>query len=206
VSYWNSADMLWMDGKGADGQGPCATDRPGACGKSTKFSNFSVAAIPGTMCKAKLTNQQPAEPDLVDLVTDAPAEESTAAATTTTFLATEDTADEAGSFAVPIQAVGALGFLAGALSMGIVFLRSHGLHPGQAIAAGASKTDPAKLQQPCEPQGYPAKLRQPCESCRYEPDGIGARYARSDPTASIMDCIHMSLHFVSEREKWGIGH
>merc|ERR1712109_183424 len=94
VSYWNSADMLWMDGKGADGQGPCATDRPGACGKSTKFSNFSVAAIPGTMCKAKLTNQQPAEPDLVDLVTDAPAEESTAAATTTTFLATEDTADE----------------------------------------------------------------------------------------------------------------
>jgi hypothetical protein len=119
VSYWNSADMLWMDGKGQDGQGPCATDRPDDCGKSTKFSNFSVSAIPGTMCKAKLTNQQPAEPDLVDLVTDAPTDESnTAAAATTTLLAT---ADE-GAGAITMQVVGFLGFLGGALSMGIVFV------------------------------------------------------------------------------------
>merc|ERR1719320_2260099 len=58
-----------MDGKGADGQGPCARDSPDFCGQRTKFSNFSVAAIPGTACKAKLTDQRPAEPDLV--VTDA---------------------------------------------------------------------------------------------------------------------------------------
>merc|ERR1719468_1493264 len=84
VSYWNSADMLWMDGKGSDGQGPCARDRPDECGKRTKFSNFSVAAIPGTACKAKLTYQQPAEPDL--LVTDAPEARTTTITTPTTTM------------------------------------------------------------------------------------------------------------------------
>jgi len=70
VSYWSSADMLWMDGKGSDGRGPCARDSPDDCSKRTKFSNFSVSAIPGTACKAKLTDQQPAKPNL--LVTDVP--------------------------------------------------------------------------------------------------------------------------------------
>merc|ERR1719225_2616437 len=115
VSYWNSADMLWMDGKGSDGQGPCARDSPESCGKRTKFSNFSVAAIPGTACKATLTDQKPAEPDL--LVTDAPdvsltdasVKESTTTmpttamtmttATTTTLLSSTDIADRGtGSF------------------------------------------------------------------------------------------------------------
>jgi len=135
VSYWSSDDMLWMDGKGADGQGPCVRDRPDECGKRTKFSNFSVAAIPGTACKAKLTYQQPTEPDL--LVTDAPdllvpdasAKASTmtittptaTATTTTTHLASAGIADRgAGSFEVPIGVVGTVGFLVGALSVSIV--------------------------------------------------------------------------------------
>ena len=145
VSYWNSADMLWMDGKGSDGQGPCARDRPGDCGKRTKFSNFSVAAIPGAACQANLTNQQPAKPDLLGtdapdvLVTDVSVKDSTMAfktttdstmaittttdgtmpiTTTTTLLASEGP----GSFEVPIGVVGALGFLAGGLCMSIVFV------------------------------------------------------------------------------------
>merc|ERR1719383_317446 len=94
VSYWNSADMLWMDGKGSDGQGPCARDSPDSCGKRTKFSNFSVATIPGTACKAKLTDQRPAEPDLVVtdapdvFLTDASAEEITTTMPTTTMTTT----------------------------------------------------------------------------------------------------------------------
>jgi len=128
VSYWNSADMLWMDGKGADGQGPCAIDTPEDCGKTTKFSNFSVAAIPGTLCKAALTNQQPA------VQTDALAMESTTTTDmktttvtttpTTTSLVFTDTggAGELGGFEMPMGVVGSLGFLSGALSVSIVFL------------------------------------------------------------------------------------
>jgi len=120
VSYWNSADMLWMDGKGADEQGPCATDSPDQCGKRTKFSNFSVAAIPGSMCKAKLTDQQPAEPDL--LVTVSPAKESSTIMTTTP-LAVEGIADRRiNVYQVPLQAVAATGFLVGALSAAVVFV------------------------------------------------------------------------------------
>jgi len=163
VSYWSSADMLWMDGKGSDGRGPCARDSPDECSKRTKFSNFSVAAIPGTACKAKLTDQQPAKPDL--LVTDVPdvlvsaasakkvtdvpdvlapiasAKESTitmtittttttttstattTTKTTTTPLASKDIADRgAGSFQVSAGLVGTLGFLGGAMCLGIVFV------------------------------------------------------------------------------------
>merc|ERR1719215_1714757 len=120
VSYWSSNDMLWLDGKGADGRGACARDSPESCGKRTKFSNFSVAAIPGAACKAKLTNQQPAKPDLLVtdapdvLVTDVSVKDSTMAittttdgtmpitTTTTTLLASEGP----GSFEVPIGVVG----------------------------------------------------------------------------------------------------
>jgi hypothetical protein len=110
VSYWKSADMLWMDGKGADGQGPCATDSPDDCGKWTKFSNFSVGAIPGSACVSILTDQQPAEPGL-------PKAKSTA---TTTTLNSKETA--AGGFELPIQVAGPLGFFAGAFSVSLIFV------------------------------------------------------------------------------------
>jgi len=41
-SYWSNKDMLWMDGKGSDGSGPCAVDEPKACAEAVKFSNFRV--------------------------------------------------------------------------------------------------------------------------------------------------------------------
>eukprot|EP00930_Biecheleria_cincta_P055709 TRINITY_DN419_c0_g1_i2.p1 TRINITY_DN419_c0_g1~~TRINITY_DN419_c0_g1_i2.p1 ORF type:complete len:418 (+),score=80.71 TRINITY_DN419_c0_g1_i2:92-1345(+) len=45
ISYWSSDDMLWMDGKGADGLGPCATDDKEACGKSVSFYNFVLESL-----------------------------------------------------------------------------------------------------------------------------------------------------------------
>jgi len=46
ISYWKSRDMLWMDGKGKDGLGPCEIDGQ-HCGESVKFYGFSVEDIPG---------------------------------------------------------------------------------------------------------------------------------------------------------------
>jgi len=46
ISYWKSGDMLWMDGKGSDGQGPCGVDAQ-RCGESVKFSGFKLEAMPG---------------------------------------------------------------------------------------------------------------------------------------------------------------
>jgi len=110
VSYWKSEDMLWMDGKGADGQGACETDDLD-CGKRAKFSSFSVDAIPGTSCMATLTDQQPASDQPV---------ESTVTTTTTTATATKTNfvAPEAGNGngKIPLEVVGPLGFFAGALS------------------------------------------------------------------------------------------
>lgn len=45
ISYWSSKDMLWMDGKGGDGLGPCAQDTPDKCSPSVSFSDFSVRSI-----------------------------------------------------------------------------------------------------------------------------------------------------------------
>jgi len=42
VSYWSAENMLWMDGKGADGLGPCARDEPQRCGDFARFSDFAV--------------------------------------------------------------------------------------------------------------------------------------------------------------------
>lgn len=45
ISYWSSNDMLWMDGKGADGLGPCGKDDKEACGKSVSFYNFMLDSL-----------------------------------------------------------------------------------------------------------------------------------------------------------------
>ncbi len=42
VSYRSANDMLWMDGVGSDGQGPCAADDKDACSETVKFYNFSI--------------------------------------------------------------------------------------------------------------------------------------------------------------------
>jgi len=48
MSYWKAHDMLWMDGKGADGQGPCSRDAD-RCGEAVRFYNFSIEALPGQL-------------------------------------------------------------------------------------------------------------------------------------------------------------
>lgn len=45
VSYWSSENMLWMDGRGADGLGPCDRDEPEACANRVKFFDFSLEPI-----------------------------------------------------------------------------------------------------------------------------------------------------------------
>jgi len=82
--------------------GTCATDKPDDCAKRAIFSKFSVESIPGSTCAVQLTNQQPAE-----------AATSTATKTTTTALMVDKTGNS--GFKLPIEVVGPLGFLAGAL-------------------------------------------------------------------------------------------
>jgi len=42
LSYWESTDMLWMDGEGSDHLGPCHTDHPKTCGDTVLMYNFKV--------------------------------------------------------------------------------------------------------------------------------------------------------------------
>lgn len=45
MSYWSSNDMMWLDGKGSDGQGACDHDDAGACGDSVSFYNFAISDL-----------------------------------------------------------------------------------------------------------------------------------------------------------------
>jgi len=45
ISYWKSSDMLWMDGLGADGRGPCVQDSPDMCPDHVRFYGFSVTSL-----------------------------------------------------------------------------------------------------------------------------------------------------------------
>jgi hypothetical protein len=76
VSYWSAPDMLWMDGKGQDGQGACQVDTPDACGKATRFYNFSIEDIPSSShCGYRLTGQSPAPPKAPKTTTAPPKQE-----------------------------------------------------------------------------------------------------------------------------------
>jgi len=44
-SYRNSRELLWLDGVGRDGQGPCVRDSPEACANSVRFYNFEVEEV-----------------------------------------------------------------------------------------------------------------------------------------------------------------
>lgn len=45
ISYWSSDQMLWMDGTGADGLGPCWQDDASACGESVSFYDFVLEPL-----------------------------------------------------------------------------------------------------------------------------------------------------------------
>lgn len=45
VSYWSADDMLWLDGKGGDGKGPCASDDASRCSDAVKFYDFAILSI-----------------------------------------------------------------------------------------------------------------------------------------------------------------
>jgi len=48
ISYWSSDDLLWMDGKGSDGRGPCTSDHAAACSHAApKLYGFSVQSCGG---------------------------------------------------------------------------------------------------------------------------------------------------------------
>jgi len=59
VSYWRSDDMLWMDGQGMDGNGPCWKDTPDHCGDSVRFYDFSVTpSFPPTTRTTTTTSRE----------------------------------------------------------------------------------------------------------------------------------------------------
>jgi len=86
ISYWDSDDMLWMDGIGKDQAGPCAADKAGDCAYSVKFYDFSVANIGAAQPKAPPTfaEQQKANAEAyaASLTTGAPAPAPAPATTT----------------------------------------------------------------------------------------------------------------------------
>jgi hypothetical protein len=41
-SYWKDEGMLWLDGEGADGEGPCRRDHPGRCADAVRFYDFKI--------------------------------------------------------------------------------------------------------------------------------------------------------------------
>jgi len=45
ISYWSSNDMLWLDGLGSDGRGPCVVDNATYCAEHVRFYDFSVESI-----------------------------------------------------------------------------------------------------------------------------------------------------------------
>eukprot|EP00421_Protoceratium_reticulatum_P017130 CAMPEP_0168397882 /NCGR_PEP_ID=MMETSP0228-20121227/21294_1 /TAXON_ID=133427 /ORGANISM="Protoceratium reticulatum, Strain CCCM 535 (=CCMP 1889)" /LENGTH=518 /DNA_ID=CAMNT_0008411371 /DNA_START=59 /DNA_END=1611 /DNA_ORIENTATION=+ len=45
VSYHGSSELLWLDGLGSDGRGPCVSDAPGACAATVRFYGFSVESL-----------------------------------------------------------------------------------------------------------------------------------------------------------------
>jgi len=56
ISYWKADNMLWLDGPGTDGQGPCHKDSNyGVCSATTvKFYDFSIGQYQGRRLDADM--------------------------------------------------------------------------------------------------------------------------------------------------------
>jgi len=119
VSYWSSDDMLWMDGMGSDGKGPCNADNATLCGASASFSDFAIEDIDGSLCKASLTSQKPAK-RRIELLHTSSVEpvHAQAASTTAGEIFIED--QPQGQTGVSSFALALIGFLAGATATIVV--------------------------------------------------------------------------------------
>jgi len=67
ISYWKAKDMLWLDGKGSDGNGPCSTDSD-HCGDSVKFYNFKLEAMPGQPPLPPTTSPPPSPSSVANIL------------------------------------------------------------------------------------------------------------------------------------------
>jgi hypothetical protein len=121
VSYRADEDMLWIDGEGNDGKGPCKGGSATNCGPQVRFSGFAVEIMPGNECKAELSTQWPVQPR-----TSLRSEATTKTATTTTgdvplwlssvdsslAIFSEQTASSAGFIVGAFMTIGAMTVLA----------------------------------------------------------------------------------------------
>jgi len=119
VSYWISDDMLWMDGIGSDGKGPCNADNATLCGASASFSDFAIEDIDGSLCKASLTSQKPAKRriDLLHASSTAPVQAQTASTTAGDILIEDQSQGQTG---VSTVALALISFLVGATATIVV--------------------------------------------------------------------------------------
>jgi hypothetical protein len=63
ISYWESEDMMWLDGNGSDGKGPCGQDLELPCGKSVSFYDFSLEDLESDQADQGTIVERPEPPE-----------------------------------------------------------------------------------------------------------------------------------------------